>query len=231
VTTWDQATTIIRAMPAGPAVLTVGLADGGVRDVPVDVTQVTRPVYDDNGKPTGATEKTGFLGIRPASDFVPQSIATVPAQMWDMTTASVKALIALPVRLYELVADTLIGGQDRAVDGPVSVVGVTRIGGDIAASDQPITAKIAIFLSLAASLNLFLFLFNLIPVLPLDGGHVAGAVYESVKRRIAKMRGKPDPGPADVAKLLPVAYVVAVSLVVMGAIVIFADIVKPISLG
>jgi Zn-dependent protease len=80
-------------------------------------------------------------------------------------------------------------------------------------------------------LNLFLFLFNLIPVLPLDGGHVAGAVYESIKRRIAKMRGKPDPGPADVAKLLPVAYVVAASLVVMGAIVIFADIVKPISLG
>jgi membrane-associated protease RseP (regulator of RpoE activity) len=148
-----------------------------------------------------------------------------------MTTASVKALIALPVRLYELVANTLIGGEERAVDGPVSVVGVTRIGGDIAASDQPITAKIAIFLSLAASLNLFLFLFNLIPVLPLDGGHVAGAVYESIKRRIAKMRGKPDPGPADVAKLLPVAYVVAVSLVVMGAIVIFADIVKPISLG
>jgi len=60
---------------------------------------------------------------------------------------------------------------------------------------------------------------------------VAGAVYESIKRRIAKMRGKPDPGPADVAKLLPVAYVVAAALVVMGAIVIFADIVKPISLG
>jgi membrane-associated protease RseP (regulator of RpoE activity) len=231
VTTWDEATALIRAMPAGPAVLTVGLVTGGVRDVSVDVTQVTRPVYDANGNPTGVTEKTGFLGIRPASDFVPQSFATVPAQMWDMTTASIKALISLPVRLYELVANTLIGGQDRAIDGPVSVVGVTRIGGDIAASDQPIKAKLAIFLSLAASLNLFLFLFNLIPVLPLDGGHVAGAVYESIKRRIAKMRGKPDPGPADVAKLLPVAYVVAAALVVMGAIVIFADIVKPISLG
>ena len=71
----------------------------------------------------------------------------------------------------------------------------------------------------------------MIPVLPLDGGHVAGALYEGLKREWARFRGKPDPGPVDTARLLPVAYVVGIALVVMGVIVIWADLVKPISLG
>jgi membrane-associated protease RseP (regulator of RpoE activity) len=111
------------------------------------------------------------------------------------------------------------------------VVGVTRLGGDIAATDEPLMAKAATFLGLAASLNLFLFLFNLLPILPLDGGHVVGALYEGSRRRIAGLRGRPDPGPVDMARLLPVAYVVAGLLLVMGVVVIWADLVKPISLG
>ncbi len=97
--------------------------------------------------------------------------------------------------------------------------------------DEPIKSKIAIFLGLAASLNLFLFLFNLLPVLPLDGGHVAGALYEGLRRSIARVRGKPDPGPVDTAKLLPVAYVVAAVLLAVGVVVIWADLIKPITLG
>jgi membrane-associated protease RseP (regulator of RpoE activity) len=84
-------------------------------------------------------------------------------------------------------------------------------------------------LALAAALNLFLFLFNLLPVLPLDGGHVAGALFEGSRRTWARMRGKPDPGPVDVARLLPVAYVVAAVLVGVGVIVIWADLVRPLS--
>ncbi|MEK9665052.1 MAG: site-2 protease family protein, partial [Candidatus Nanopelagicales bacterium] len=100
-----------------------------------------------------------------------------------------------------------------------------------AASQEPVEGKIAMFLGLAASLNLFLFLFNLLPILPLDGGHVAGALYEGARRQLARLRRKPDPGPVDVAKLMPVAYVVAMALVVVGAVVILADIIKPITLG
>jgi membrane-associated protease RseP (regulator of RpoE activity) len=169
--------------------------------------------------------------MRPEFEFVSQSWATVPGYMWDITAASVKALISLPVRLYELVMDTLIGGGERAIDSPVSVVGVSRLGGEIAAMDEPLMSKAATFLGLAASLNLFLFLFNLLPVLPLDGGHVAGALYEGLRRWIAKVRGRSDPGPVDIARLLPVAYVVAAALVCMGVIVIWADLIKPISLG
>jgi Zn-dependent protease len=75
-----------------------------------------------------------------------------------------------------------------------------------------------------------LFVFNLIPLLPLDGGHVAGALWEGLKRKGAKILGKADPGHVDVAKALPVAYTVALFLITMSAILIYADIVKPVKL-
>jgi membrane-associated protease RseP (regulator of RpoE activity) len=227
---WDALTEWIRAHGDQSVTLTI-TRDGQEQDLVVDVATVERPEYDANAVATGATITSGFIGVSPGVEYVSEGWSSVPAYMWDITVASVKGLISLPIRLYELVKDTLIGGQERAIDGPVSVVGVTRIGGEVAAMDQPLVAKAATFLGLAASLNLFLFLFNLIPVLPLDGGHVAGALYEGARRKIARLRGRTDPGPVDVARLLPVAYVVAGILLAMGVIVIWADLVRPISLG
>ena len=71
---------------------------------------------------------------------------------------------------------------------------------------------------------------NLFPFLPLDGGHVAGALWEAVKKGWAKLRGLPDPGPVDVAKALPLAYVVAIAFLGMPLLLLYADIVKPITL-
>lgn len=230
VSEWDEVTAAVRPLGGQEVTLTVE-RDGVQVAVPVVVASVERPVVDDAGAPTGETVTAGFVGVRPAFTYVPQPWSAVPATMWEVTTASVGALISLPVRLYELVTETLIGGGERAMDGPVSVVGVSRLGGEIAAMDEPVNAKLASFLGLAASLNLFLFLFNLLPVLPLDGGHVAGALYESVRRGWARIRHRPDPGPVDVARLLPVAYVVAGVLIAMGVVVIWADLVRPISLG
>ena len=228
---WEDMTAAVREGGAQTLDVTIVRADGTTVVVPVDVVEVTRPVYDEGGEPTGQTQTTGFLGLRPEITYVPQPWSSVPAAMWDLTERSVVALVSLPVRFYELVSDTLIGGGERQVDGPVSVVGVSRLGGEIVASDESTEAKVAIFLGLAASLNLFLFLFNLLPILPLDGGHVAGALYEGARSKVAKWRGRPDPGPVDVARMLPVAYVVAIVLVGIGAVVIFADLVKPITLG
>ncbi len=229
--TWDELTGRIRAEGATEGVLSVQRPDGTTVELPVATVDVTRPVYDEAGVPTGETETTGFLGVRPEIVYVAQPWSAVPAQMWDLTARSAVAIVSLPVRVYELVTETLIGGGDRQLDSPVSVVGVSRLGGEVVASEEPVQAKLAMFLGLAASLNLFLFLFNLLPILPLDGGHVAGALYEGSRRQWARVRRKPDPGPVDVARLLPVAYVVAIALVAVGAVVIFADLVKPLTLG
>ena len=229
-TDWLATTTWIRSHAGADAVFTVD-RNGQTIEVPVTIATAVRPAIDEQGNPTSETVTAGFVGIGPQFAWVSQPWTAVPTYMWDLTVQSVKALVMLPMKLYHLVADTLIGGQERAPDSPVSVVGASRLGGDIAAMDEPMTAKVATFLGLAASLNLFLFLFNLLPVLPLDGGHIAGALYEGVRRRVATWRGRPDPGPVDMARLLPVAYVVAGALLLMGVIVIWADLVKPISLG
>ncbi len=74
-----------------------------------------------------------------------------------------------------------------------------------------------------------LFVFNLIPLLPLDGGHVAGALFEGIRRFFAKLFRRPDPGPVDTARLIPLTLAVVVVLGAMSALLIYADIVKPIS--
>ena len=230
LTDWTEATDWIRAHPGMTTTVTLE-RDGQQQELPLTIATAERPVYDEQGSPTGQVVTAGYVGLVPAVEWMRQPVTAVPAYMWDLTSRSVVALVSLPIRLYELVTQTLIGGGERSLDSPVSVVGVTRLGGDIAATDEPLMAKAAIFLGLAASLNLFLFLFNLLPILPLDGGHVVGALYEGTRRRIAGIRGRPDPGPVDMARLLPVAYVVAGLLLVMGVVVIWADLVKPISLG
>ncbi len=204
--------------------------DGQTQSFAVNLTTIDYPVFDESGEPTGATEERVFLGVRPQTEYETLPASSVPAYMWEITTISVGALVTMPQRLWEL-GGTLANNGDRSLESPVSVVGVSRLGGEIAASEVPANAKIGSFLGLAASLNLFLFLFNLLPVLPLDGGHVAAAIVEGTRKRIARIRGKPDPGPVDTARLLPLTYSVAVLLILVGGMVIWADIVKPITLG
>jgi membrane-associated protease RseP (regulator of RpoE activity) len=150
--------------------------------------------------------------------------------MWDITVRSASALVSFPAKMVGL-TEAAFTDQPRDPEGPVGVVGVSRISGEVASADAPPSWRIAQFLAIVASLNLFLFLFNLLPILPLDGGHVAGALYEGGRRQVARWRGRPDPGPVDVARMLPVAYTVALVLITMSVIILWADIVKPIRLG
>ena len=111
-----------------------------------------------------------------------------------------------------------------------SVIGVTRLSGDITASDLSLRAKALEILGLAASLNLFLFLFNLLPVLPLDGGHAFAAIIEGIRRGWSRLLHRQDPGPIDTASLLPLTYLMTAILLVSGLVVIVADIIQPIAL-
>ena len=222
---WADLTKQIRAHGGDQVTLTVE-RDGKTIDVPVTLIEIPRPNPD-----TNKTENVGFLGVTPSVDRVREPLTAVPAQMWHLTAATGKAIVSIPQRMVG-VWDAAFGGGQRDPNGPIGVVGVTRIGGEVAAAHgDPISWKIGWFLSLLASLNLALFVFNLIPLLPLDGGHVAGALYEGAKRQVARLRHLPDPGPVDVARMLPVAYTVAFLLIGMSALLLYADIVNPIRIG
>ena len=98
------------------------------------------------------------------------------------------AVAAFPSKIPKLF--DAIGGEERDPETPISVVGASRIGGEAVELGAPI-----IFLALLGGLNVFIGVFNLFPLLPLDGGHVAIAWYE---RRQVVVRGParpPRPGP------------------------------------
>ena len=229
ITEWTQAQSAIRQSPAGEVPVVV-IRNGVEQTLTVDLKPVQLPVYGTDGKPTGATESRNFVGLVPGFERQTDSVATVPGIMWDQATHAVSAIVTLPVRMYDLVRQT-VTDEPRDPNGIVGVVGVGRLTGDaVALETTPALDKTAFVLSLLAGLNLFLFLFNLIPLLPLDGGHVAGAVWEALKRGWARLRHLPTPPPVDIAKALPLTYVVSGLLLVLGAITIVADLVKPITL-
>jgi membrane-associated protease RseP (regulator of RpoE activity) len=149
--------------------------------------------------------------------------------MGGYTKATVQALGKLPSRLWG-VAKTVAGVQDRDPNSPMSVVGVSRVAGEVASDDKvDLGDRVAFVISLLAGVNLFVGMFNFVPLLPLDGGHIAGALYEAVRRGFARLFGRPDPGHFDVARLLPVAYVMAGLLLVMTVLLVYADIVAPVA--
>ncbi|MDO5727454.1 MAG: M50 family metallopeptidase, partial [Bowdeniella nasicola] len=146
-------------------------------------------------------------------------------------------IFALPMRLYD-VAHSVVTDTPRD-DGVMSIIGVGRLAGEVSSMpshDQDTTRgvssgdKFITLLSLIASLNIALFVFNLSPLLPLDGGHIASALWEGGRRQIARLRGRADPGPVDTARLLPLTYAVFVLLIAMTLLLGYADIVKPITL-
>ena len=181
----------------------------------------------------GPDPHRGGLPRRAARDPVSRPAASIYTadQMGTMTVETVKALGQLPVKVYE-VGRAIVGLQERDPESPVSIVGGGRFAGEAAASEAfPLTEKVVTLLFLIASFNFFIGMFNFVPLLPLDGGHIAGALYEGLKRGIARLLGRPDPGHVDVAKLLPVAYVVGLAMLVMGVVLIVADIVVPLRLS
>lgn len=240
VSSWDDVRAAIRADGGTPVLLGVRAADGSTRDVTVTPIVTDRPRVDARGVVvTGAdgqllTDRVGFLGVSPSSELVPQPASEVPGVLWAGLKATAGVVLRIPQKMVG-VAQAAFGSGERDPNGPVSVVGVGRFAGEVASAEAVQgygnRERMADLLSLIASLNLALFVFNLIPLLPLDGGHVAGALWEGLRRTVARMRRRADPGPVDVARLLPIAYAVSSALIVMSVLLIYADIVKPIRLG
>lgn len=227
--TWSELRDQIRATAVGPVPLVIE-RDGNTLDLTAELVSAPRPQFNDKDEITGFAAGT-YFGMVPQEELQQQPVTAVPQQMWSITKAATVAIVTLPVKMWEL-GQTVFGSQPRDPNGLVGVVGVGRISGEVVAAEGiEVQLKVLQILGLLAGLNLFLFLFNLIPLLPLDGGHVVGALWEGIKRRWARMTNRPDPGPVDVAKALPLAYGISLVLVVMGALLVWADIFDPIKLG
>ncbi|GGG69913.1 M50 family metallopeptidase [Corynebacterium pelargi] len=211
----------VRAYPGQTITLDID-RDGQTMQVPVQVAAVERLTT------SGESKTVGAIGVSsaPPKDVILQygPAEAVPATLrfsGELLKATGQGLAAFPAKIPGVAAS--IFGAERDKESPMSVVGASRVGGELAQRDSWAT-----FLMLLANLNLFLALFNLVPLPPLDGGHIAVVLYEVIRDRIRKMRGLAPAGPADYTKLMPLTVTVAGLLLTIGVVVIIADVVNPV---
>lgn len=227
VTDWGQLTSLIRSAPNTTVALTIE-RDGEQVTRNVALVENLRPVIDDMGRQTGVIP-AGFLGVSPTTPMTQQSFGSAIERTGQIISATAGAVVAIPSRIPAL-WNSIFDDAPRDINTPVGIVGAGRIGGEILESDTSVTDKVVLFLNLVAGFNMALFLLNMLPLLPLDGGHILGAFIEWVRKGWARLRRRADPGPFDVAKLMPVAYVVALLFIGLTALTLVADIVNPITL-
>ncbi|MDP9800307.1 membrane-associated protease RseP (regulator of RpoE activity) [Arcanobacterium wilhelmae] len=170
------------------------------------------------------------VGIAPRFVTARASVSEALAATGKLATATASVIVKLPVALWDVLAATVTGAP-RDPGGIVGLVGVADAAGQIASagtSEYTLAQRTGDMLMLLASLNMSLFVFNLLPLLPLDGGHMAGALWEIARRRWASLRGRPDPGPVDTARLWPLSQAVVAFFIVMTLALIVADILHPV---
>ncbi|MFD3870663.1 M50 family metallopeptidase [Streptomyces sp. NPDC058623] len=213
----------------GPATVTV-VRDGRELTLPVNLIENKVARTDGHGGYVkGEYVTAGWLGFSPKTEVAALGFGESVDHMGEIVEGSVQGLIQLPAKVPAL-WNAAFGGAEREQDSPMGIVGAARISGEIATLDIPGEQRMSIMLNVLGMFNLSLFLFNMLPLLPLDGGHIAGALWESLRRNVARLLRRADPGPFDVARLMPAAYVVAGLFVCFTLLVLVADVVNPIKI-
>ncbi len=220
---WGEIVTLIRASANEELIFTIDRS-GELLELTIPVA--SRTIDGQSFGVIGVVNDFGKVRLGPIDGIV-ESATFVR----DVTTGSFEALIKLPTLIPALI-DQTFGGEERDPEGLVGIVGVARTTGEAAGSERLDTSdKITFFIVMVAGLNIFVGIFNLLPILPLDGGHMAVAIADGVKRTSARLRKRPMPEPIDVEKLTPLTLVVVVLLLSLTVLLVIADIVNPVRLG
>lgn len=244
IISWDGTATeswtdVQQAIASGQASATPVVIERAGERMTLTVTPVMqeRPVVGDDNQVVTENGRTvthvvPYVGVAPAVGLEQQSITQVPGYVGSLLTQITGVIVRLPVELWNLTSD-FVTGEDRDPTSIVGIIGVANVAGQITGAEidgYTGIEKSADLINLLIALNISLFAFNMLPLLPLDGGHIAGALYEGARRQWAKLRGKPDPGPADTARLMPLSYGVAMAFILMTLILVVVDIFNPVTL-
>jgi len=234
--------TELRAYPGEPVAVEV-LRDGQARTLTVTPTAVTRPALEPerdaagevvlgaDGDPVFPLETVGAIGVLPAFNQGTERLGPIQAVSHSVETGRLMVTGIVDTFTEKLGTITQVYGPDRDPAGFVGVVGAGRISGEVIASDETFTVKVLSFLLLIAGLNLFVGVFNLLPLLPLDGGHLAVLAYEKVRHRLRQLKGYTgEMLRVDLTRLLPLTYAVVVFFAGFTVWLLGADIVNPIRL-
>ncbi|MGW4463352.1 M50 family metallopeptidase [Micromonospora sp. NBC_01796] len=227
VSTWGDVLDVVRRTPSDAPAKVDFQRDGATQQAEVKLASVQRPPL---GDATGPVSPVSALGVG-LSITTPGMITYSPIDAFgatadytgDMAVGTVQALQRIPEKIPALW--NAITGGERDADTPISVVGASRLGGEAVANDAW-EVLVLVFISL----NFFVGIFNLLPLLPLDGGHIAIAWFERVRTWIFARLGRPDPGRVDYLKLMPVTYVVILIGGAFTLLTVTADVVNPITL-
>jgi membrane-associated protease RseP (regulator of RpoE activity) len=216
---WAQLHTALKAQRAGVSVPLVVERNG--QDVRLRVTLAAIP-----------ERAVPYLGVEPVVEYQRSGFfgawGYAGDQFADTLTSSVSAIGKLPSAIPSLFS----ADRSKTAAGQVSsVVGVGEVTGDVVQASLPWQAKVSVILLLIASLNIFVGAFNLLPLLPLDGGHLAVVIFERIRAWFNRLLGRPDPGLVDIQKLVPVSLLVFALLVGLGTLLIAADIFNPVHIA
>ena len=222
-TEWAQAVRVIRSSAGKQLDITVN-RNGGLIDILV--TPAFRDLDGEKIGVIGVINKVGTVTYAPIPAVIKAGSFTI-----EILQNSLTALISLPSKIPDLINQTF-GNEERDPEGLVGVVGVARVSGETAET-KALTGreKIATFVLIIASLNLFVGMFNLLPLLTLDGGHMAVALADGLRNFLARRRGLPKPAPFDVERLTPITMAVFVLMAGLSILLLAADIFNPIRMN
>jgi membrane-associated protease RseP (regulator of RpoE activity) len=223
-----DATSLVDALhklPGGkPAAITVVDAQGRTRTLEVTPVGGAAVTETDGSTGTGSVIGITLGGVQVRQNPV-AAIKTSGDDFWISIKGTFQGLASIPASIPKLFQSTVDHTQ-RSANSPVGVVGMAQASGTLFQQDG-----FSGVLMLVAEVNVFVGVFNLLPILPLDGGHIAILLYEEARKRIYRLMRRPEPGRVDLNKMIPIAYAFLMVFVCLTVLLVAADVTNPIRLG